>query len=938
LERDAEYWGIVMREIYTYANPLLMNKDEIIWKMVKQYPQFCASDTLSQGMIQFYGRKEFGIIRSMSNLQKTLVGSVTDDTQFDMQLFLDISHELKEIVCNQEIKNSFRNDLSEIVQSVKYLLFLDALPDKLFQIDNISDEQRALFCIYEKIYQKYNHEIETLMNKNREDIDDLIRKTVIYEAEYILSSMNDNVADEDYQCKDLANALEKLTALQKNLCKKIECRYEVEFNNTAKEKKKLERVEYVIDLISRLDSVDVSTIIIHGVHKFTPEILLVLRLLEKQGINVIFLIHYVDKLPQIYGTWKEVYSWTKEDFKNVHPFDINAGSLAGKELAKIYGGRLSSEKLNAYKVSYENLSEFAVGEVRRTFNHAENKLDKMKVQYYAVDNTDSNEILKNYFPEQFKKKPFLSYPIGQFVLGIYNMWDFEKSYMRYVPESLRECVYSGIFEKDALNNVGAIYDDLALYIAGLDSISDVLERLNHLINEKKIIEKYKKDLGGLQAICYFSRDIKDVEKLIEYLKRLIKLSNSIFVQENDQISFNTHFRNLMEVLAGTVNNSALVQKSEIQLVQEILGALKKQTRKDVVGDFPDVREALTFFLHQSEGDDSSNWIVRNFEQLDGAVLLADHSKAREYHFALLSMKNMTRNAKKELPWPLSEELFYGYDCQIESSIQACALSNAERANFLKYSLFYAVFFFKKRITFSYIVNQNDEKQRAYYLFDLLKLKDKKETINADINFAGISPKTEEKVFDYSSLTIEQKEMFAICRYKYFLNRVLNESIIYKSDFQIKYYLQNFLVQVVLEKENLTINNYTHEVKKYVKRFQQFFPNLDNIFFADMERKVLQEVLNSLEFSIKNHKSTHKQQDWYKRRKKNFLLAQWIENGSNEMDFNNISPNNVVDYMINNDILLSENDRPHVKVCENCNYSSDCLMNYFEGLRKKEIEV
>jgi DNA polymerase III delta prime subunit len=243
--------------------------------------------------------------------------------------------------------------------------------------------------------------------------------------------------------------------------------------------------------------------------------------------------------------------------------------------------------------------------------------------------------------------------------------------------------------------------------------SSISKRLKHLKEEENFIERNGKLLGGLKAIGYFSRDNKDIDKLIKYLQLLNELSISIFVQENDQISFNTHFKHLMEVLAGTVNDSALVHKSEIQLVQELLAALRTPDRKDVVGDFSDVRDALTFFLHQSKGDESSNWIVRNFEQLDGAVLLADFSKAREYHFALLSMKNMTRNAKDELPWPLTEELFYGYDCQLESSIQACALSNKERANFLKYSLFYAAFFFRKRVTFSYIVNQNDEKQSCY---------------------------------------------------------------------------------------------------------------------------------------------------------------------------------------------------------------------------------
>lgn len=926
-----------MREIYTYANPLLMNKDSLVWEMVKKYPQFCASDTLSQGMIQHYGRKQFGIIQTINDLQKALVGDVTDDSQFDMQLFLTVSHEIRKSSCNSDIKRSFQNNKSSIVQAIRYLLLLNADPEKLYEIDNASIEQKELFNIYKHVYLRFKSKIDQLMQKKRETVETAIRNTVCNEAEFLIKKNKKYLGEDNSYVNDLIQARKKLNRISESLNKQIEGRHGVEYSNTAKTKKQKERIDYLIELIDKLDSLDVSTIIIHGVHKFTPELLLTLRVLENQGIEVRFLIHYLDNLPQVYGTWREVYSWTGLDFKNVHPFCIEAGSRTGREIAKIYSGKLSLENLNSYKTSYDNLSDFAVGEVRQTFNQAGRELSKMKTQYYAVNNTETNEILKNYFPEQFEIKPFLSYPIGQFILGLYNMWDFDNSRMRIIPESLRECIVSGVFENETGKNLSEVYDDIALYIADLVDVDDVLNRLKQLKIVKQSIEKKKEYLGDIQAICYFSRSARDIDRLGKYVKLITELSNQIFGQQQDQVSFNSHFKNLMEVLEQPINNAALVQKAELQLVKEILGALAEHRGNDVIGDFADVKEALNYFLHQSNSDDSSNWIVRNFEQLDGAVLLADSTKAREYHFALMSMKNMTRNANDELPWPLNEKVFYSYDCDLKSSIQASALSIKERTNFLKYSLFYATFFFKKRIIFSYIVNQNDEKQRAYYLFDLLRLREVNKEENADINFGDSIPIEKEKEFDYDSLTIDQREMFAICKYKYFLNKVLGERIVYKDDFQIRFFLQNFIVRLVLDNDKLTLQNHVRLTRKYAGYFHNMFPNYDQMTFADIERRAIKEVNKSLEYSIKYHKG-HKQDEYYKRRKKNFLLAQWVDNGSKKMSFDNISRNDVEDYMFDDNNLLTIENRPHSKVCENCNYSTDCLMNYYDRLSRKDTEV
>ena len=388
----------------------------------------------------------------------------------------------------------------------------------------------------------------------------------------------------------------------------------------------------------------------------------------------------------------------------------------------------------------------------------------------------------------------------------------------------------------------------------------------------------------------------------------------------------------MEVLSEPLNNVSIVHKAELQLAQEILSVLSETRKTEIVGDFSDVKDALSFFLHQKKADDSSNWIVRNFEQIDGAVLLADNSKAKEYHFALLSMKNMAKNSLDELPWPLTEKMFYGYDCELESSMHASAICNRERANFLKYSLFFGTFFFKKKITFSYILNQNGEIQRPYYLFNLLKLRQLPQENNEDVNFGSNNVSVSEKNFNFNSLSVEQKEMFAICKYKYFLFRVLNEGIIYRNDFQIKYFLTNYITQVIMDNPKITIQNQDGIITKYINLFSRPFPNYDAIAFGDIDRKVRKEVNNSLRYSNENNRP-QKHSVSHKRRKKNFLLAKWEDS----MNFDAVDQREVVDYMIDDSILLTVENRPHLKVCENCNYYADCLMKYYEGTQRKEEE-
>ena len=135
--------------------------------------------------------------------------------------------------------------------------------------------------------------------------------------------------------------------------------------------------------------------------------------LEKNGIEVIFMINYARNLPNIYKTWQEVYSWCDTKFEYLDDLQIGSGGKLGQAIASVVEGKKLSIHPIEDVIVYSNLTSFTDREVKKTYNNAKRKNDKsplnsMETQYYAVRGESSNEILKIYFPEQFGQKPFLS--------------------------------------------------------------------------------------------------------------------------------------------------------------------------------------------------------------------------------------------------------------------------------------------------------------------------------------------------------------------------------------------------------------------------------------------------------------------------------------------------------------------------------------------------
>ena len=140
------------------------------------------------------------------------------------------------------------------------------------------------------------------------------------------------------------------------------------------------------------------------------------------------------------------------------------------------------------------------------------------------------------------------------------------------------------------------------------------------------------------------------------------------------------------------------------IVQRVLQRLNEVKDIEASASFDCLRETMPLYLQQlpKEGK-GANWIVRNFEQIDGDVLRKnskDHQK--KYHFACLSDQDMSITHRDEFPWPLDISFFEIAQAPVDWKYQVYVTSRMEYKNFRRYALVYGLAFSRCNIVLSYI--------------------------------------------------------------------------------------------------------------------------------------------------------------------------------------------------------------------------------------------
>lgn len=904
-------------KLYTYANPFTIT-DEPYWNEIGSCPHFCVSQTLVQGLRTHYGRDRFTYLCTIDKIVNVIYGDWYLSPEVSIAQYVSFSKQI-DAMPEGKLKRSFKFNQRSLVEAARFLLTI-GMTGKAFS-SGLSAEQHAFLEIldYVKTYDYWNHsrsQSETVEGLKKALADILMDEvneftTTVMERIGIKTASVADPTDDIYLC------------LQQLSTKADE-----------QSKRDIKRLEHYMALLSNPEVDSVRTVVFHGVHQFTPKILSCIRALEYAGIEVVFLLNYQPKYRHVYETWEKVYAWVKSDFSDISENKNFDCRLLGECIGNVLEGRRSGDvRLDSSIMKFQSKTEFT-DLVAEVFSVAESKLkpgadvlSAMEEQFYGVHGDEINEILKFYFPKQFGERHFLAYPIGQFILSLYNMWNEQEGLV--IDEALlKECFSVNIWGLHGTSTPISIYEKLKVYISDLSNLSDIIARLYKLMADTKQLD-VKNNNPIWSKFPFFNCEAIDIKYFIGVLNDLKKIADELFSKEvGKTVNFRQHFERLMKIIAMRMRNNRFISNQERQLVAEVQNRLVSlKGNRGIEGSIDDLRETLHYYLKNESDDDSAHWIVRNLEQIDGGVLLSPYSKAKTYHYGLLSDKNMKKLNDEFFPWPLTAQMFEATE-SASRDVPIIMTSYKEYRNYLRYCIFYGTYYLdsKKKIQFSFIEDSGLDKDIPYYILTLLGLKTEPSwlqyhTERRDAPPSKLITDTSKVATQIETVTEEERETYCSCKYRFLLSRVLDKAMYFPEAFDCKR-LYSLLLFSETWQANVGISesNILTKMQETSERLKPYFPFFKTVDFIDLENTayfyltykgmIQNGVLQDYYYRYVRRKVEFKDQT--KSRRHKWLIPE------------------VLQYLYEGDIKEPQQppDRNSV-LCRSCNQRSICMWGYVQ---------
>lgn len=793
--------------IYTYRDPYKLN-NEPYWDEIKQCPYFCVSQTLVNGLKYLY-KKDFvqGRVTTVQNLIESLF-KYWESTACIVKQHTDIDN----IIANglppilgssmqENIARAFLFNREEVFKSIRVLFELninvnDVLTEKL------TPEQIFIVELYKQI----------LSSDKKKD--------------FALNYSFDEVQINDAVCNAMRGATRQ-------------------------------------DL--DIGSITMDTIVIHGVHQFSP---IMLRAIEQIAAykKVILLFNYQPQYQNAYQTWIDIYSafdCAITDFGGVEfkpsldlPISYTSNILADN-LGKLICGKANEVTFShSYEITeFDNMTEFAsyVAGVFEAASKADpsNPMEMMHEQIYAADSS-ANDILKIYFPEQFGERQFLDYPLGHFFLAIANMWDAVNNEILITDiNDVKECLEAGILKEDYFGQLSSIWRKAASLFEGCSSIDDMTSRLKKIRKtQRHLTDATKKEY--VSHISYFSLSKEEIAMLEQALTDLDELAAYFYEDfENRSHNFREFYKRLKNYLQQDVLDTHDLGEEFSDIIRRVLERLEEVENIDASASFECLKATMSVYLVQeTKPGKSANWIVRNFEQIDGDIMRSLNEKVKGkpivYHFACLSDEDIDSVKHATFPWPLTDSFFEIAQEPVDWKYQVYVKARKEYKNFKRYALLFGLEFNRAQFKLSFVKRDGDKEREPYYLLKILGVRKNpyEETrmgqFLEDVSSINTTTSTVQvySEFDYYR--------YRICKYRFLLESIIEKTTIYKDPFLLTKYLEVLLENQIKEElqglpisETVVIerlNDAFDELKKY-------FPFVLNVNRMDVINNIRHRLLN-----------------------------------------------------------------------------------------------
>jgi hypothetical protein len=805
-------------KILTYTNPYEINKTSY-WNDIKDLPHFCVARTLVNGLVDVMQDSIGGLICPLDDLvkhervYKEWVDNISrriEQYSYLTKLF-DATKKKSNDPRREPFFSALGKNQSQFLDAIRLFIELNISASSLHP-DLALKEQKAFVRVLSKIQvedeQLFRFPKTPDLSTLKRAIDELaVQELEDYKKEMALSGRSVDPKHEQW--------------LRRN--------------------------------ISTTQNAKLTGIIVHGVHQFSPAQIRLITDLEKQGLTIYFLFNYQPKYSAIYDSWMNIYGnfevKVETDGKEcaMIPPEYQTESYAlatalgllceGKYSPANPDMRASYEKYKTCEfLKFANLTEYAhfvaacVGSAKKKYydglsplergaaqNSSRAILGRLDEQVYTA-NRDIHDLLNVYFPEYSKDRHFLAYPIGQFFAGLYRLWDWEAGEITFDLPTIRECISSGLLgpaKAELLLRISfvleVILEQIEKYSGTADSFVEQMSKYLALYDE---VTRATPNTKAAEAKCLSIYDPdtitrQEITLFIETIKKLNDCGITLFGQSHeDFVEFGEHFKRLEEFIKQ--RKSDLITEAEVVLINDLLGRFDFVTgsTQNVRGTFNDLRQGLHFYLKQKQDDNGSDWIVKNFEQIDGDILQSRkqnnihrskvakgdrNHKRKIYHFAALSDRDMNIGIDNLLPWPLTDQFILKSYAPIDLQFQVYYSALSERSSFLRYALFYGLYFNQCDMRLSYVEQIQDEITEPYTLFSVLGVNPTAYDASHEEGHHGGQYIPEADPLGAVKPTSYNLMSMMLCPHRYLMEYVVKAKPIANSDFLYQKVFENALI-------------------------------------------------------------------------------------------------------------------------------------------------
>ncbi len=783
--------------IYTYRDPYKLKENKELWREISSCPYFCAAQTLVNGLKVVYGAAfQIGRVTTVKNLTDALYEKWSG-TACAVKQHADIDN----IIVNSSditgisrieldnVKKSFLFNRDEVFTSIRTMFELKMEPQNI--VDKyLTPEQRFIVSVYKKIRAS--------------------------------EKVKDFWLEQDFTEEQINQAIIKAMTTAKD-------------NSSTKNEIEVETLDHIV---------------IHGVHQFSPLLLRAIEEIAKYK-KVILLINYQEQYKNIYQTWIDIYSAFDCEIQNFdgieyYPVDVSAvcydGNLLAHNIGKLIDGH--KEDISVRKpyeiIEFDNTTEFA-SYVAKVFEDAEKKdpehpMIAMKEQIYAADSS-VNDILKVYFPEQFGERQFLNYPLGHFFIAIANMWDSETNGIIISDiNDIRECLGAGILAEATTGRLVSTFGKLEALFDGCASIDDMLSRIKKVRKNKKYVsdEKRQEYLGHISYYSVSSIELKELEEALNELEELASFFYEDF--EKRPSNFRRFYKKLKQYLQEEILEERELSEEFTDIISRVLSRLDEVENIDASASFECLKSTMSLYLVQeSKPGKSANWIVRNFEQIDGDVLRTYKEKDNSIlHFACLTDEDIDSVKQREFTWPLNGDFFEVAQNPVDWKYQVYVKARKEYKNFKRYALIYGLEFNRGNYKLSFVKRDGDQEREPYYLLKILGVK-KERNIDRRINHK-MEPLSDIQIKNGISGKYQNCDYyrFKICKKRFLLESLVEGNTIYKDNFLLAKYLEVWIENETKESlqglphSEILLLDKLNELYDELKKYFPFAVNVNRI--------------------------------------------------------------------------------------------------------------